>query len=167
MRKLLIISMALASFFVFQASSMAAEPDNAIQMNVKKIMKAQKSKTPGIEVAEFKALMDKGDSFFEIVDVRTPDEFKSGHIAGAISSDRNKLEWITPKKIKDSKVPIYVYCKAGGRGALATLKLIEMGYENVTNVNGGLKAWANAGYPLYNDLGKFVMAKNGFGKKPE
>ena len=168
MRMLKTVSLVLITLFSLQAVAFAGDkPIDAIKEKVKKMVETRKKEAPSISVQEFKNLMDKQESFFEILDIRTTEEFLAGHIAGAVNSDRNKLEWMTPNKIDDPAVPIYVYCKAGSRGALATLRLIEMGYANVTNVDGGLKAWANAGYPMYNDLGEFAFTEKGFGKKPE
>lgn len=169
MRKLTTIILVLTSLVLFQSTafSKTEEPIDALKANVKKMIEAQQKETPSITVSEFKTLMEKEDFYFEILDVRTMAEFSAGHIAGAVHSDRNKLEWVTPKKITDPNVPIYVYCKGGTRGAIATLRLIEMGYTNVTNITGGIKAWANAGYSVYNELGEFTFTKEGFGKKPE
>lgn len=158
----------LISLFLFQSPAFSeTEPIDAIKANVKKMVEAQQKEAPSITVTQFNTLMEKQDFYFEILDVRTVDEFTAGHIAGAVHADRNKLEWVTPKKIKDPNAPIYVYCKAGSRGAISTLRLIEMGYTNVTNITGGMEAWANAGYPVYNDMGEFIFTKDGFGKKPE
>ncbi|MCG8615244.1 MAG: rhodanese-like domain-containing protein [Desulfobacterales bacterium] len=168
MRKSTRIVFVLISLFIFHfQTAIAEEPIDAIKANVKKIVEAQKAAAPSITVADFKALMEKDEFYFEILDIRTADEYTAGHIAGAVHADRNKLEWVTPKKIKDPEVPIYVYCKAGSRGAISTLRLLEMGYTNVTNITGGMKAWAKAGYSLYNDMGEFTFTENGFGKKPE
>ena len=168
MRKLFCVVLSLTFFFAFQSSALSEEqPIEAIIANVAKFAAAQTKAAPSITVSEFNSLIEKQESFFEILDVRTTEEYVSGHIADAIHSDRNKLEWVTPKKITDPNVPIYVYCQAGTRGAIATLRLIEIGYTNVTNVTGGVKAWVNAGYPLYNSIGKFTFPKGGFGKQPE
>ncbi|MCG8635377.1 MAG: rhodanese-like domain-containing protein [Desulfobacterales bacterium] len=168
MRKFKATIFILISLFLFHSPVFSeTAPIDAIKANMKKMVEARKKEAPSITVAEFNTLMEKQDFYFEILDVRTADEFTAGHIAGAVHSDRNKLEWVTPKKIDDPEVPIYVYCKGGARGAIATLRLTEMGYKNVTNITGGMKAWANAGYTVYNEMGEFTFTKDGFGKKPE
>ncbi|NVL92045.1 MAG: rhodanese-like domain-containing protein [Desulfobacterales bacterium] len=99
-----------------------------------------------ITVSEAKALLDKGG--FTFLDVRTEKEFKKGHIPGAVNLPRGKLEFRIDKKIPDKNTSIVVYCKTGGRSALATYTLVKMGYKNLKNMDGGWKAWTKAGYPV-------------------
>jgi rhodanese-related sulfurtransferase len=100
-----------------------------------------------ISPVDAKALFDKGGVVF--VDVREPDEFKAGHIPGAKSIPRGTIEWMVPKKISDDKnASIVVYCEHGSRGALATYTLVQMGYKNVKNLEGGRAAWVKAGCPV-------------------
>jgi rhodanese-related sulfurtransferase len=99
-----------------------------------------------ISPVDAKALFDKGGVPF--VDVREPDEFKAGHIPGAKNIPRGTIEWMVPKKISDDKnATIVVYCEHGSRGALATYTLVQMGYKNVKNLEGGRADWIKAGYP--------------------
>ncbi len=99
-----------------------------------------------ITVSEAKALFDKGG--FTFLDVRTEKEFNKGHIPGAINLPRGKLEFMIDKDIPDKNAPIVVYCRTGGRSALATYTLVQMGYKNVKNMDGGWQAWTEAGYPV-------------------
>ena len=66
-----------------------------------------------------------------LLDVRTETEFQIGHLPQAINISRGLLEFRIGETIKDLNTPIVVYCRAGGRGALATQTLMEMGYTNV------------------------------------
>ncbi len=76
-----------------------------------------------------------------LIDVRTPGEFTQGHVEGAVN-----VNWFDPnfenrfKEITKDET-IFVYCKAGGRSAKAQQKLIEMGYSNVVNLEGGYDAY--------------------------
>jgi rhodanese-related sulfurtransferase len=87
-----------------------------------------------------------------LVDVREPVEWER-HIAGAVQVPRGLLEFVadpTSPRYNDALRPsrrLIVYCASGARAALATLALKEMGYENVANMDGGLKAWIAAGLP--------------------
>jgi rhodanese-related sulfurtransferase len=87
-----------------------------------------------------------------LVDVREPVEWER-HIAGAVQVPRGLLEFVadpTSPRHNDELRPsrrLIVYCASGARAALATLALKEMGYENVANMDGGLKAWIAAGLP--------------------
>ena len=138
-----------------------------MEAKVKAFAKAQREKAPSISVAELKGLMEKDEVYFELVDIRTAPEFQAGRIGDALHLDRNKLEWLASKKLTDAQTPIYIYCKGGSRGAMATLRLLEIGYEKVVNIEGGVEAWAKAGYPLFNQLGEYRMTPEGMGKKPQ
>jgi rhodanese-related sulfurtransferase len=87
-----------------------------------------------------------------LVDIREPVEWER-HIAGALQVPRGLLEFVadpSSPRYNDELQPsrrVIVYCASGARAALATLALKEMGYENVANMDGGLKAWIAAGLP--------------------
>ena len=80
-----------------------------------------------------------------LIDVRTPSEFDSGYIEGAINIPvdqiANRLSEIP------SDIPIIVYCRSGNRSATAAQTLVENGYEQVYDM-GGVIGWTNAGYDL-------------------
>jgi rhodanese-related sulfurtransferase len=86
----------------------------------------------------------------DLIDVRTPIEFREVHVAFA----RNvPLDQLNPKEIWDqrkdsSDEPLYVICKAGGRGRQAAEKFKQAGFENVVNVEGGTTAAEQAGMAL-------------------
>jgi rhodanese-related sulfurtransferase len=79
-----------------------------------------------------------------LVDVREDREWNVGHAAGAQHFSRGTLE----SKI-DNVVPrnaeIVLYCASGNRSALSALSLREMGYTNVASMQGGFRAWVDAG----------------------
>lgn len=161
---ILIMTMAL---FALQGMAFAAEPIDAVKANIKASVASVKASVPSITVEQLKKAMDDQDVFFEIVDVREPDEYAAGHLADALHIPRGKAEWMTPAMIKDPGTKIYIYCKGGARGSLVTKMLLDAGYSDVTNVTGGFKAWAKAGYPFYNAHGECVVTEGGFGKKPQ
>jgi phage shock protein E len=82
-----------------------------------------------------------------IVDVRDKDEWDEAHIPGATHMSRGTLELEIEEKVPDTNAMIICHCGGGGRGALATQSLEKMGYKNVRNMAGGLKAWKAAGLP--------------------
>lgn len=157
----------VAVLFAFQGMALAEKPIDGIKANIKKSVGAIKAEVPSITVQEFKKIMDKGDVYFELVDVRTEAEFDAGYIEGTVWIPRGKAEWMVPAKITDPEVQIYIYCKAGSRGALVSKMLLEAGYTNVTNITDGFGAWVKAGYPYYNVHGQSVVTEGGYGKKPE
>lgn len=68
-----------------------------------------------------------------IIDVRSQEEFNSGHIDGAILIPHDKIKELISSKVKDKKTNIVVYCRSGHRAGLAKKYLDELGYENVEN----------------------------------
>lgn len=77
----------------------------------------------------------------QIVDVRTPQEFKAGHIDNAINNDwfGDNFE-INAQKLDKTK-PVFVYCKTNNRSAKAAEKLKELGFKTIYNMQGGLLKW--------------------------
>ncbi len=85
----------------------------------------------------------------QILDVRTPGEFFSGHIKNALQADWNDAkEFERRLAFIDKTKPVYVYCLAGGRSAAAAEKMRKMGYSNVYELKGGTNAWRAANKPL-------------------
>jgi rhodanese-related sulfurtransferase len=82
-----------------------------------------------------------------VVDVRDKDEWDVGHIPGAMHMSRGTIELDIEEKVLDPNAMIICHCGGGGRGALATESLQKMGYKNVRNMAGGLKAWKTTGLP--------------------
>jgi len=84
-----------------------------------------------------------------VIDVREPSEYKAGHVPYAKSLPRGLMEFKIAKLVPDKATPIVIYCKSGGRGSLATLRLTTMGYENVKNLKKGfVYGWEKAGYKV-------------------
>lgn len=84
----------------------------------------------------------------QILDVRTPQEFESGHLPNALNADwmgRTFDQDIVPL---DKTKPVFVYCKSGGRSSEAVRKLHAMGFEKVYELEGGVMAWSAANLPL-------------------
>jgi rhodanese-related sulfurtransferase len=85
-----------------------------------------------------------------LVDVREADEFAAGHLPGAIHASRGMLEFrfSSAPELSSRDLKIVVYCKTGGRAALAACALADMGYLKVKSLAGGFDAWAAAGKPV-------------------
>lgn len=78
----------------------------------------------------------------QLLDVRTPEEYNQGHIAGALQADWNNFEQFKERTASlDKHKPLYVYCLAGSRSAAAQKWLIREGFETVINLRGGINAW--------------------------
>lgn len=82
-----------------------------------------------------------------VLDVREPDEYAAGHLPGAVNIPRGVLEFrlSADPALANAAQPLLVYCKSGGRSALAARVLQEMGYQQVLSVAGGFDACVAAG----------------------
>jgi len=90
-----------------------------------------------------------------LIDIREDNErAESGVIAGSVAAPRGMLEfWADPtspyhREEFDPTRRTILYCASGGRSALATETLQRMGYDNVAHLDGGIKAWMEAGRPV-------------------
>ena len=88
-----------------------------------------------------------------LLDVREPEEFAQGHLAGAINVPRGVLEFnvdpLNPAAIAaltDRSTKMIVYCRSGARSALAVQTLRTLGYESISSMSGGFTAWQAAGH---------------------
>lgn len=99
-----------------------------------------------VNVDEFQSLI--ADLNVQLLDVRTPEEFDEGHIAGATLIDVNEASFLQKAlETLDKQRPVAVYCRSGRRSARAAGLLTEQGFT-VTNLNGGVIAWQDAGKTL-------------------
>ena len=69
-----------------------------------------------------------------IIDVRSPGEFNSGHLPGAINLSLDEIETTLPAKVKDKSRPLLLHCASGMRSAAVQRKLKGMGYPNAFNL---------------------------------
>ena len=80
----------------------------------------------------------------QLVDVRTPEEFKEGAIDGALNIDYFQQETFEKEFEKlDKTIPIYIYCKSGNRSQKSSVILNTMGFNEIYELKGGYTAWAN------------------------
>ena len=98
-------------------------------------------------VADVKAKLDH-EATFHFVDVREDFEFAKDRAKGARHIGRGVLERDIESLIPDKQAEIVLYCGGGFRSALAADSLRQMGYANVLSMDGGIRAWREAGYPI-------------------
>ena len=97
-----------------------------------------------ISATELNDIMQNQDIF--LVDVHAPEQ---QHIKGTdIFIPYNDIAANQSKLPKDKNTPIYLYCKGGPMGNAAAKTLHELGYRNITNLDGGAMAWKQVGLPL-------------------
>lgn len=109
----------------------------------------QSQKSEDVELLDAKTFSEKihNKEEVQLVDVRTPEEFKEQHIDNATNINWNDADFEQQVSNLDKSKPVYVYCKSGGRSAKATAKLSEMGFTNVYELDGGILSWNEAKMP--------------------
>ncbi len=83
-----------------------------------------------------KTLIESDDGSSIILDVRTPQEYNTGHIKNAINIPLQVISDKAASKLKDKDQRIYVYCRSGSRSTTATNILVNKGYTNIVNIGG-------------------------------
>ena len=81
----------------------------------------------------------------QIIDVRTPEEFESGHIDNAKNINWFDKNFENEVASLDKTKPVFVYCKVGGRSAKAADKLSQLGFTEIYDLDGGYLKWESAG----------------------
>jgi rhodanese-related sulfurtransferase len=91
------------------------------------------------------ALIADGD--VTVLDVRTPEEFATGHLAGAENVDFYATDFAEQIDELDQGGQYVVYCRSGNRSGKATRLMAQKGFTTVADVDGGIVAWEAAGLP--------------------
>lgn len=108
--------------------------------------KEQKTGTEQITPAAFEKEIT--DNPGQVIDVRTPKEFTSGHIESAKNLHIYDQDFAARLDSLDKDKTVYVYCKAGGRSAEAVETLEQKGFKHIVELEGGLDAWNDAEKPV-------------------
>ncbi len=80
----------------------------------------------------------------QLIDVRTPLEYKQGYIGNAINANIYTSDFTQATALLDKTKPVYVYCHKGGRSNAAARKLTKLGFNKIFDFKGGWKAWKNS-----------------------
>ncbi len=109
-----------------------------------------------IPVDEFEKKLS--DTSFELIDVRTPEEFAEGHIELAQNINYNAPDFEQRISQMEKNTEVLLYCLSGGRSASAAEDLEKLGFKTIYNLDGGLTAW--------NFNGKKTTTSTSLEKKP-
>lgn len=74
----------------------------------------------------------------QLIDVRTPEEYNSGHIKDAENIDFYSEKFTTEFNKLDKQKPVYIYCRSGSRSRQTGIKLSEMGFKEIYDLEGGI-----------------------------
>lgn len=110
---------------------------------------AQTQQAKDLDAKAFKELIAQTPNAI-IVDVRTDGEVAQGVIENAIQIDFNGQNFELNLDQLDKNKPTFLYCASGGRSGSASKIMVEKGFKQVYNLNGGINAWRAEGYPTTN-----------------
>lgn len=131
------------------AAASASEPSAAAQSAAAQPASAQSvamaDSPQRIAPQQYQEQFAAGQTPFQLIDVRTPEEFASGHIAGSVNIPVESLSDRLGEVSQDS--PVVLYCRSGRRSAEAARILDAAGYNGVYDL-GGIQAWQAAGFPV-------------------
>ena len=112
-----------------------------------KLVEHAKSRVRECTIADVKGKLDRGDRF-HLIDVREDHEFAQDHAKGARHLGKGIIERDIESVIPNKQDEVVLYCGGGFRSALAADALQQMGYGKVLSMDGGIRAWRDAGYPM-------------------
>ncbi len=115
------------------------------------LVQQARQKVRECSVDEVKAKLDRGESF-HFFDIREDHEFQADHAQGATHLGKGIIERDIEAHVPDKDNTIILYCGGGYRSVLAADSLQQMGYRNVVSMDGGKRAWRQAGYPIEKTL---------------
>lgn len=98
-------------------------------------------------IYDVKRRMDAGEPV-HLIDVREESEYAACRLPGARHIGRGVIERDIETHFPDLDTELILYCGGGYRSALAADSLQKMGYTNVISMDGGIRAWREAGFPL-------------------
>jgi rhodanese-related sulfurtransferase len=104
-----------------------------------------KSRVKQVNIDEYRK-MPRGGHL--LIDVREDHEWAAGHAAGAIHLSKGIIERDIEAQVPDKSATMVLYCGGGFRSALVAEALGKMGYQNAISLDGGWRAWNEAGLPV-------------------
>lgn len=97
--------------------------------------------------AQFSSLLDSGK--YTLIDIRTPEEFSAGHLAGALQNDFYQTAQFSKFLDQlDKNAEYLIYCRTGNRSSKALKIIQEKGFKNALDLAGGIVAWQQSGLPV-------------------
>lgn len=116
------------------------------------IMAEARKEIPEVSAQQVNELLKNNGKSPVLLDVRESDEWRQGHLEGALPLPRGFLEIKVESALPNKEAPIIAYCAGGVRSLLAAKAMKEMGYQNVSSMAGGYAAWKNGGFKWVQDF---------------
>jgi len=117
----------------------------SFEIQAQTVTKKETKGVVAIPVKQFKKMVDS--SKYVIIDIRTPREYRAGHIKGAINIDFYKKDFYDKMAAYKNK-PFLFYCRSGNRTGQARKKFNRMKFKEGYELAHGINTWKRAGYPL-------------------
>jgi sulfur dioxygenase len=113
-------------------------------ITVQDLVATAKQQITEVNIDKAKQMITEGN--ITIIDTREESEYATGHLAHALPLPRGVLEFKLANypELADKAKPILIYCRTGGRAALAAQSLKTLGYSDVSSIAGGYEAWQKA-----------------------
>lgn len=112
------------------------------------LMLTQAQNVRVLQAKAYATTLEKAGETAQLLDVRTPSEYKKGHLKGAENINFYDASFATQTKALDKNKPVFVYCRSGARSAGAARKLKELGFQEIIDLRHGILAWKRAGLPV-------------------
>lgn len=100
-----------------------------------------------MDVQELKSKLDSDEKFY-FIDCRELEEWESGHIEGAAFLPLSEFEQRYESMLREKNAKIVMQCRSGKRSMNACMFLLSKGYSDLNNLEGGILAWTEAGFPV-------------------
>ncbi len=101
-----------------------------------------------VEKARDLAQQKAGQKDFVILDVRTPEEFREGHLAGAVNLNLLSPDFTAKLGALDRGKTYLVYCRSGNRSSKAVRAMERMDFRSIYHMGDGIIGWQAKGFPL-------------------
>jgi glyoxylase-like metal-dependent hydrolase (beta-lactamase superfamily II) len=115
---------------------------------VAQLLSEATDKVPFMGMTELNAQLAARPNNVIVLDVREKDAFSAGHIAGARHLPRGQLELRVNEELPDPTLRVVVYCEFGKISTLAAATLRDLGFARAVALDGGVKAWREAGFAV-------------------
>ena len=111
-------------------------------VSFRELLQQAKAEIREVDTAGGEQLLAEG---WTLLDVREPDEYEQGAIAGSVHIPRGQLESSIENRVPDRSTPVVAMCAGGVRSAFAAVTLEQMGYTDVVSMDGGFNKWKDEG----------------------
>jgi rhodanese-related sulfurtransferase len=100
------------------------------------------------DATESQELLTEPPAGLVVLDIRTPQEYAEGRLAGSSNLDFYEPDFAQSLDALDKDLPYFVYCRSGNRSSEAIETMKDLGFTEVYELDGGIVKWAEAGLPI-------------------